>query len=290
MRRPRGFAGVPDASVAALLHPERTAAFAGHDPALPLDCSPASWPARAAWLAQASHLAYHPPERIAATWARLGFALAATLEAEGVRAHLAAVRGVAILAFCGTRPDEPRNLRDDLDAVLVPWEPGGRAHRGFARALNALRPALDAALAGLPPALPVIATGHSLGGALACLASTCLPFAAVTVFGAPRVGDDALVARLPAQLERWQNCCDVVGHLPVHEAGWRHGGRLHYLARHGACWREPTRWRMRRDQLAAGMRYACALPWARRGMLPARSLADHSPINYVARLRRLPRC
>jgi len=126
--------------------------------------------------------------------------------------------GFAVLAFRGSEEIRERptnwvvNLRY-LQSQQVPYT--GRVHSGFSTALAAawdnidsvLRRALPAvaAVGAADPGLPLYVTGHSLGGALATLASCRLGAgelpalsgsAAVRVnlrasytFGAPRVGD-----------------------------------------------------------------------------------------------------
>jgi hypothetical protein len=43
---------------------------------------------------------------------------------------------LAVVAFRGTDKDDPTDLGDDADIILVPWPNGGRVHRGFQEALG----------------------------------------------------------------------------------------------------------------------------------------------------------
>jgi hypothetical protein len=52
--------------------------------------------------------------------------------------------GGTLLAFRGTQPDSAVNIATDLRASTIPWtETAGMVHHGFARALRAVRPAID---------------------------------------------------------------------------------------------------------------------------------------------------
>ena len=123
---------------------------------------------------------------------------------------------------------------DDVEALLVErsdWR--GRVHEGFAAAADDMISWLARRI-GQPHDLPIRFTGHSLGGAMATLASawfdahgyTVLP---VYTFGSPRVGDDEFAsAYKPAQF-RVVNDLDPIPHVPL---------PLHYC-HVGTEWRLP---------------------------------------------------
>jgi len=143
------------------------------------------------------------------------------------------------VAFRGT---EPINIHDWLSDVnynqrkLRPFVPGrpvsavpGAVHGGFARALEetlTLQPltfleAIEKVGAGTTR---LYVTGHSLGGALAILASAVLHFEAgreihgIYTYGQPRVGDTEFSKAFDAQLQavtfRYVNDLDIVPHVP----------------------------------------------------------------------------
>jgi hypothetical protein len=99
----------------------------------------------------------------------------------------------AALVFRGTQGRLP-NWLVNLDLALRPWPSGGRVHRGFKTNLLGLWDTIATALQALT--VPVFYTGHSLGGALACLAASLHPPRAVYTFGAPRIGDAAFARQL----------------------------------------------------------------------------------------------
>ncbi|MGD1860897.1 MAG: Mbeg1-like protein [Leptolyngbyaceae cyanobacterium] len=109
-----------------------------------------------------------------------------------------------------------------------------RFHQGFMNAYLAVRdPLLD--LVKTFPKVPVIATGHSLGGAIATIAALDIQYnitqhdeqqsIAVYSFGAPRVGNAALVnsfrQRVP-QSYRFIYGWDVVTRVPRSWQGYAH--------------------------------------------------------------------
>ena len=113
-----------------------------------------------------------------------------------------------VLAFRGTESlfSEPADWLTNLNTGLeIPeWLPASgdeppKAHRGFLRAYETVRPTILAAVEDIEPHR-VYVTGHSQGGALATLAAldiqTHYPDVWVTMynFGSPRVGDAAFAS------------------------------------------------------------------------------------------------
>lgn len=195
-------------------------------------------PFREAWLAECSLEAYRdrasvPPrmrEAFGATFRRFDVA-------EGCQGFAAWTEDFAVLAFRGT--DSLDDWRTDSRRELVPrkWC-DGRVHRGFAEALS-IGWWRVAHLVGLAPrGLPLLVTGHSLGGALAVLAAVRLqregiPVAHVCTFGQPRVGDRRFCRR--SGLASWRRVAlggDPVVSLPPAVnllRGYAHGGEFAWL-------------------------------------------------------------
>jgi hypothetical protein len=156
---------------------------------------------------EAARLAYYRIEtsaseqqRLAAALARAGFETPTPFVHPGTGSEaFGAVRatdGAALVAFRGTRPDAVRDLMTDARATLVAWpESGGRVHAGFAAAARALFPGIREWLARTEhdPSRTILA-GHSLGAALATLASSVITQGRLVTLGSPRVGDEAFVA------------------------------------------------------------------------------------------------
>ncbi|WP_225442681.1 lipase family protein [Paenibacillus lycopersici] len=132
-------------------------------------------------------------------------------------------RGV-ILAFRGTI--SPTDWITDMMAQQTAFKPLGKGcmtHRGFTEVYMSARDAIFKLLNQTAKGKPLFVTGHSLGGALATLASADIavnrpPASLITyTFGAPRVGDPGFARSYNAAVPvtyRVQNEFDVVPHLP----------------------------------------------------------------------------
>lgn len=200
----------------------------------------AGWePWREAWLAECALEAYNPRVQ-ASTRMREAFAAGDIRRfecGEPCQGFIAWGGDFAVLAFRGT--DSLEDWRTDANHAMVsrPAYPG-RVHRGFAEALNRGWSSVVHLVSLLPPGLPLLATGHSLGGALAVLAAVRLRSAGlasprVVTFGQPRPGDRAFCRG--AALPLWRRVAlggDPVVHLPASLALWRpyaHGGAFAWI-------------------------------------------------------------
>ena len=234
-------------------------------------------PVNAWWLSELSMLTYAREETVLVALERAGFREVSILEHEGTRCVIAG----DLVAFRGTADE--RDLWRDLDAVRVP-EGTGEVHRGFQKALDLVWNDLAARLAGRP----VTFTGHSLGGALATIASARHERTrAVYTFGSPRVGDSAFGESLRAPVYRVVNNTDLVPHLPP-PIGYSHVGELYHLDADGDLRAETSTWeRLERGieghlaQLRENFRRWRAGEFE---TIPLASLVDHSPAHYAVHL------
>jgi triacylglycerol lipase len=143
---------------------------------------------------------------------------------------VARAQGLAVLAFRGTFPLSIDNWLTDADAPLgpAPDSAPGQVHRGFADAFSGLAATVDQFLAGLDDGLDLWVTGHSLGGALATLASVHLAgrpsFCGVYTFGSPRVGDAEYAGVYKADHFRVVNDNDIVPRVPPKDLSYHHVG------------------------------------------------------------------
>jgi len=144
-----------------------------------------------------------------------GFAVDGT---EGVVVELGGADGpdgMLVVAFRGTQPSIA-DVVTDLRANLVPARGGGRVHAGFLEAFDRIATRLGQVLASRP-GLPVYMAGHSLGGALALVATRYLDSdgtGATYTFGGPRVADDKFFERLKTPIYRVVNAADGVPRIP----------------------------------------------------------------------------
>lgn len=207
-------------------------------------------------------------------------------EPDGGGSHaLLALEGknkLAVLAFRGTDKDDPSDLTDDFNALPRPWPAGGNVHSGFAKALLDVWQGVDAALQ-LIADYKLLFTGHSLGAAMATLASSLQKPSSLYTIGSPRVGDQAFADLLQGlDNHRYVDCCDLVTRVPPEVLGYAHiPGKIHYIAFNRALQQlYPTDPYIDRDRSLAEEDYLKNYSW-RIGDVALRPLADHAPVNYV---------
>ncbi|MEX0732014.1 MAG: lipase family protein [Aquisalimonadaceae bacterium] len=124
-------------------------------------------------------------------------------------------KGMLVVAFRGTQPSIVDAVTD-LKANLVGAPGGGRVHAGFLEAFQRVETHITKAMAAHQGS-PVYFTGHSLGGALAMIATRCLGAdgtGATYTFGCPRVADDDFYIDVKTPVYRLVNAADGVPRIP----------------------------------------------------------------------------
>ena len=141
-------------------------------------------------------------------------------DVEGTQAFLAHNGKFLVLAFRGTEANSTKDIKADATAKLTRYKTGGRVHKGFMDAFEHVEFEIQDKLQQYAKyqKYPLYITGHSLGGALATIASRRLQhqggIAAVYTFGSPRVGDEDWVSDMEVPLYRLVNAADCVTMLP----------------------------------------------------------------------------
>lgn len=206
-----------------------------------------------------------------------------------------------VVAFRGTPLDriDPQDIVTDANALLVPFDGQanlGNVHKGFNEALDSVWSQLEAPLARTQK--PIFFTGHSLGAALATLATARLtmlpqnneikPFVrGLYTIGSPRVGDRRFVASFRGAtgeipLVRMRNEQDIVTRMPPAELGYaEHVSDVYYLSSSGRIYTNTAdanfaRYRMT-PPVAATMDESF-IPWT-----PA-ALTAHVPTSYFNKI------
>jgi hypothetical protein len=189
-----------------------------------------------------------------------------------------------------------RGTEDELDwltnvrAKFVALQGGTRVHTGFFQAYWPIRDALFAAVEQLvkKKPRPVYVTGHSLGGALATMATAELAnhqdagirdsIAACYTFGSPRAGDSSFDQYVKVPLYRVTNGVDMVPAVPPAVLGYRHVGDTRYFGKMGVSpvRRSPT-WYQKTWRTFLGL-----LIFVR--TFKFLNIADHSMTVYVGKL------
>lgn len=158
-------------------------------------------------------------ERLVAEVKLLNMSVVKTFDCDGTQAILVKNDKFICLAFRGTESNSIKDIKSDVDASLTGCESGGRIHRGFDQAFDKVATHVQAAINNLEySGLPLFITGHSLGGALATIATKKLVhsggIAACYTFGAPRVGDEDWIHSIKDPIYRIVNSADCVTMLP----------------------------------------------------------------------------
>jgi len=289
--------------------------------------------AKAAWAADASMLAYarYGQDRMTDDDLRGNFRNGglkiqtigendSDWNAPGTQAVFALSNDFAILAFRGTERDDPHEVISDADIMLRPepdyrfkqkdaasvlghlsfvthlFDPPGRIHRGFQKAVNSVWQKVHAAVMDYRATNPnqeICFTGHSLGAALAVIAFSRFTDENLSLytFGCPRVGDAAFRDRVLSNpgrgIFRYVNFNDAVTHVPLDIFSYRQTP--------DACYRFNQEGDLGDDDGSlkgdiASLCSALAKPPSRipaGGLLQMAappSVVDHSPARYCVRL------
>jgi len=188
---------------------------------------------RMAWiLAVISKLAYIGFENSVEEIARLelnlkggGFELVKTFSKNGTQAFIAKNDTYAILAFRGTEPTKVEDWRSDIKAYKKSTSEG-KVHAGFEEAYDEVALEIEQSL--VANAWPLFITGHSLGGALATIATIRLEekigdlICACYTYGGPRVGNAEFRSKIKAPFYRVIHSTDIVTLVPT--VGYKHAG------------------------------------------------------------------
>jgi triacylglycerol lipase len=165
-------------------------------------------------------------------------------DAGGTQAFIVGDDQKIILAFRGTEPDKLEDWATDFK-IRMTSGPGGDVHRGFARALNFIWGDVEDAVEELRDNRQTLwITGHSLGAALATLATASLKFRENPVivnglytFGQPRLGSERFADNFNTVFKsrafRFVNNNDLVSRVPPSSFGYSHVGQLRYFDTQG---------------------------------------------------------
>jgi len=146
-------------------------------------------------------------------------------------------KSYAVLAFRGTEVSKLTDIKTDAKATMVSLIEG-RVHKGFINAYKSVQEEIEKNVAKLD-GIPLYITGHSLGAALATVATQFLEghpvfrdqIAACYTYGSPRVGNDQFDRDFKSAIYRVVNTTDVVTVVPLLAMGYIHIGDVRFLLR-----------------------------------------------------------
>lgn len=147
-----------------------------------------------------------------------GFELVDTFNSGGTQAFLArrSKDKMAVLAFRGTESNDPSDIKADLDANFYNDQNGVKIDDGFWKAFSLIKDPLAEKVKTVNDCALYI-TGHSLGGALALIATRAFNsdnLAACYTFGSPKVGNSEYGDEIKPPIYRVVNAFDAVPLLP----------------------------------------------------------------------------
>lgn len=182
----------------------------------------AAYSDRTAWLmAEISKLAYLIFEKddneLKNALSQGDFELIRFFNCNGTQAYLAKRESdkMSVLTFRGTQKEDPQDIVTDLKANFYQDE-GVKIHDGFYRAFQCIEKDIKNALENLKD-FSLYVTGHSLGGALALIATRALNsdnLAACYTFGSPKVGNEEFGDDIKPPIYRIVNAYDIVPFSP----------------------------------------------------------------------------
>jgi len=194
-----------------------------HTELLSLPVARAAYSDRTAWLmSQMSMLAYSKFENndteLKNAISKAGFVLIQHFNEKGTQAFLAKREHdkMAVLAFRGTEQDSPQDIIADLNAKFYTDEYNVKIHDGFLKAFQYVENKIKDNLKKVENHYLYI-TGHSLGGALALVATRVFDsdnLAACYTFGSPKVGNDEFDDEIKSPIYRIVNAYDPVPMVP----------------------------------------------------------------------------
>lgn len=183
----------------------------------------AAYSDRTAWLmsvmAQLAYLLFeNSPDSLKEALLEADFEFTKLFNCSGTQAFLAKREcdKMAILAFRGTQKEDPQDVVTDLKANFYQDENGVKIHDGFYRAFKYVENDIKNAVDNLKD-YSLYVTGHSLGGALALIATRALNsdnLAACYTFGSPKVGNEEFDDDIKPPIYRIVNAYDVVPFSP----------------------------------------------------------------------------
>ncbi len=183
----------------------------------------AAYSDRTAWLmAEMSRAAYIKFEdnidELKDVLSQANFELVSTFNSFGTQAFLAKRDSdkMAVLAFRGTEKEVPQDIITDLNAVFYKDDKGIKIHNGFYKAFKCVENDVIQKVEKVKN-YSLYITGHSLGGALALIATRALNsdnLAACYTFGSPKVGTEEFGDDIKPPIYRVVNAFDIVPFSP----------------------------------------------------------------------------
>jgi triacylglycerol lipase len=201
-------------------------------------------------MAKLANCAYLDADEAKPFFKGFGFHNQEFIEHDGAQCYVLWNSKAFVLAFRGTEPSEFSDITADLNAFPDRAENGqGWVHNGFQNEVNKV---WDRIVELLPNShgKQFFITGHSLGGAMATIATSRLAdrVDALYTYGSPRVGTRKFIKSFANVTHyRHVNNNDIVCKVPFAFMGYRHHSRPRYINFFGFI-RPCSYWQRVKDQ------------------------------------------
>ncbi len=231
-------------------------------------------------LAQMSSISYATLPIAEQQYKNLGYSHVKYVDYEGAQCYIVWNTDEMVICFRGTEPRNWSDIKADLRAWLIKDERiapclSGRVHKGFYFELKKIIDRIYISIEQMRHNKKLYLTGHSLGGAIATIASGKIENVdLLCTFGAPRVGTRKYIKNIKCKHLRFVNNNDVVPSVPPSLLFYKHHGDLVYINHYGNI-RKMTPWQRIKDQFRG--RWA-----ALKKKMPFDGIYDHG-INYYIR-------
>jgi triacylglycerol lipase len=256
------------------------------------------YPANALLLARSASLVYNTDESaVRKTLKSWGFPRCRAISVGSTQLFVAGNDQSLIAAFRGTE----KNLEDWLSDAKVKLTGGplGMIHEGFGLALSSVwAQTLEAIKDYQDKAQGLWITGHSLGAALATLATARflekpmqIPNLKTDVrglytFGSPRVGNGDFATKFDELFKsktfRFVNNRDIVTRVAPHTLmGYSHVGQVYYIDQDGVLHTDPKAWDMFMELVKATVSNPFILQISNKNI---NAIDDHSMDGYVLKI------
>ena len=222
------------------------------------------------------------------------------------QAFLMASESTIILSFRGTESKKDALVDANIKHVKGPV---GRVHKGFHTALHSVWEDIAKTIwewrhdnqvnladlikkggsIGSGKAETLWVTGHSLGAALATLATSELvldmdrPVRGLYTFGCPRAGNKEFARAFNQEFKerafRYVNNNDLVTRIPPRALGYAHVGNMNYFTTEGDLERKASRWDLFLDRVQGRLEDFREIF---HGDFKTDGVEDHSMTNYLA--------
>ena len=234
----------------------------------------AAYSDRTAWMmAEFSRLSYESPADIEKNLSGSDFKLKKMFINEKTDTEGFLIEGskFAILVFRGTEK-QLKDIKTDMKFKFKKSELGYKIHSGFLRSFKSVEENLKKEIDALGDETPIYITGHSLGGALAIIATAFLQrdnIAACYTFGSPKLSEGSFADYIKIPIYRVRNYLDPVPNLPMWQ---KHVGNTFLLTEGG-------RLRSGEDGFFPNLGF-----WVGRFYKIKTKFTDHSIANYCKKL------